>query len=225
MITKTPAEVTVTSTKMHTQTFTRWTKTQSIDTVVVTPQCTIPPRPRFPDPVCSWIPKNHPLPFGLHLKARADKPADPEVVRKRFENMRAAKARAVMERDAQITPAPHVKRDADQPTVTITADQPINSTITITASPTTDLETAITSDISYYTQPPSTVRSGTEVDTTYAPTPTDTVRTVAYTRAYTTKTWAVTWTYTTTTTPAAHATSCVQKGGHFGPGWGIFQPH
>lgn len=223
VVTKTPDEVTVTSTKTQTFTFWHWTKTQSVDTVVVTPQCTVPPRPRFPDPICTWIPKSIPLPVGLHLKGRSDKPADVEYVRKRFENMRAAKARAAIERDANITPAPRVKRDADQPTVTVTADQPVNSTITITESATTDLESTITSETSYYTQPPSTVRSGTEIDTTYAPTPTDTVRTVAYTRTYATKTWGVTWTYTTTTTPAADATACTQQGGHFGAGWGFFQ--
>ena len=224
VLTKTPAEVTVTSTKTHTATFWRWTKTQSVDTVVVTPQCTVPPKSRFPDPVCRWIPKNHPLPYGLHIKARGDQPANVEVVRKRFENMRAANARAVVERNAQITHAPHIKRDADQRIITSTADQPINSTITVTAAPSTDVDCAITSQISYYTQPPCTIRSGTEIDTSYAPTPTDIFRTVAYTRTYATKTWAVTWTSTSTTTPAADATSCVKQGGHFGPGWGFFQP-
>lgn len=222
--TTTPAEVTVTSTSTNTRTFWRWTSTQSVSTVSVTPSCTVPIRPRFPDPPCRFIPKHIPLPFGLNIFPRGDKPVDVEYVRKRFENHRAAKARAAAEQiQAEAAPKSKrqmVKREADDPTVTVTADSAVNTTTTVTGEPTTITDLEITSSTIYTTLPPETVQYGTKTNVITAPTPTDTVQKIAYTRDYATKTWAVTWTRTVTTTPEVTAADCKRQGGHFGPIWG-----
>lgn len=221
--TTTPSEVTVTSTSTNTRTFWRWTSTQSVSMVEVTPSCTVPPKPRFPDPICTIIPKNIQLPFGLHIFPRGDKAVDVEYVRKRFENHRAAKARAVAGEKIETKPKPKrqmVKRSADAPTLTVTATTAVNTTTTLTGAATTITDIDLQSITDIITLPPQTVHYGTMLDVITAPTPTDTVQIPAYTRTYKTKTWAVTWTRTVTVTPPATAEACKSQGGHFGPIWG-----
>lgn len=120
---------------MITRTFTRWTKTKDVITQSITPSCTVPARPHWPDPECHIVPTIIPIPRGLKINAkRADKPVPVEYVRKRFENARAAKARAEQEQAVEVEKRNLAKRSPDAPTVTVTADTAVDTTTTVVAS-------------------------------------------------------------------------------------------
>ncbi|KAK4494328.1 hypothetical protein PRZ48_014626 [Zasmidium cellare] len=209
----TPKPVTTTSKKIITRTFNRWTKTQEIIAKTVTASCTIPPRPHFPDPECRIIPTIIPIPKGLKINAkRADKPIPIESARKRFESVRAAKART-----EQLSERNNIAvRSPDAPTITLTASTAINSTTTIYASTSTITDVTLTTSTALITNPPSTIKQGVLTTTITAKPKTKTITRIGYTVTYRTKTMSLTWTRTTTVTPTAQATSCKRKGGHFG---------
>ncbi|KAK6434756.1 hypothetical protein LTR95_009058 [Oleoguttula sp. CCFEE 5521] len=213
VLTATPAEVTSTTTSTKTFPFTRWTPRLTTVTKTHTASCTVPPRPRYPDPVCRILPTTNPMPAG-RKKARPDFPVNVAHMQKRFENHGRA---------AQPVSKPHhthPKRDADAPTITVTASDAHVATTTIVAPTSTLVSTSFVSDTSYVTLPPATVRAPEQMTTVTGPAETDFITEMAYTRGYATKTFTLTWTWSATTTPAASVTACQRAGGHFGDGWG-----
>jgi hypothetical protein len=210
-ITIVPSEVTTTETETAWHTFTKWKHTQNILTQTVTPSCTVPPRPSFPDPWATFIPTLIPLPWGLHWKrSNVIRSVDPKQAISRLERHRAK--RAALPKDL-------AKRSADAPTVTSTASTAVNTTVTFVQPTSTKTFTIFSSNTIYSTLPPVTVRTGIEYDTITAPTPTDTVSTAVWKMTVVTSTLSVEWTLTETVTPSAVAASCRAEGGHFGSIW------
>ena len=210
-ITIVPSEVTTTETQTIWHSFTRWKHTQDVVTETVTPSCTVPPRPSFPDPWATFKPTLIPLPWGLHWKRGDVRVVDPEVAKARLERHRARRS-AGSRRVA--------KRSADLPTVTSTASIAVNETVTSTLPTSTNTFTVFSSNTIWSTLPPVTVKAGIEYETITAPTPTDTVSTAVWSRTIVTSTLSVEWTLTETSTPSALASSCKAEGGHFGYGGG-----
>ncbi|OQO00148.1 hypothetical protein B0A48_13935 [Cryoendolithus antarcticus] len=211
IMTATPAEVTSPTTSTKTFPFTRWTAKQTTVTEMHTASCTIPQRPRYPDPVCRILPTINPVPAGW--KGRPDYPVNVAQKQKRFGNHGRA---------AQPVSKPHhthPKRDADAATITVTASDAHIATTTIFAPTSTLVSTSFVSDVSYITLPPATVRAPEQMTTVTGSAETDVNTEMAYTRGYVTKTFTLTWTWSVTTTPAASATACQKAGGHFGDGW------
>jgi hypothetical protein len=144
---------------------------------------------------------------------KADRAVDIEYARARID---AAKLKR--EQKASNAVAPLDKRAPDAPTITITAQTPMNTTITYTDPPTTTTESTVVSTTTTTTEPPVTIYSGIFTSTATAPTPTKTRFAFAYTTSVVTRTIRATWTRTTTVTPSASMPACKQHGGHWGPG-------
>ncbi|PSN72804.1 hypothetical protein BS50DRAFT_568407 [Corynespora cassiicola Philippines] len=215
----TPSAVTTTSTKTFTRTKLTFTNQLSITTKTVTATCTVPTSKS--DKPCTYSPTLiHPAalvsPTGspmLHrFMRKADRAVDIEYARRRIE---AAKLRR--DQKAQEAAEPVEKRAPDAPTVTVTAETPVNATVTQTAPAITTTEGAMTTTTTTTTMPPSTVYSGIFTSTVTLPTPTKTKVTFAYTSTTSTITIRATFTRTTTITPSASLTACKSLGGHIGP--------
>ncbi|KAM0704512.1 hypothetical protein Q7P35_008746 [Cladosporium inversicolor] len=208
-ITIVPSEVTTTETQTIYHTFTRWRHTQGIVTETVTPSCTVPPRPSFPDPWATFVPTLIPLPWGLHWKRGDVRIVDPRAAISRLERHRAKRSAAARK---------VAKRSPDVPTVTSTASIAVNTTVTSVLATSTNTFTVFSSNTVYSTLPPITARAGIEYDTITAPTPTDTVSTAVWSQTVVTSTLSLVWTLTETSTPSALASSCKAEGGHFAYG-------
>lgn len=221
IITITPKPSTVSATKTTTRTFTTWTRTEDKSTAVVTPQCIIPSKPMLPDPQCKIVPTIKPVPQGVDIAANqaaaskpvADRAANIQQVRRRFENLSAAGSRAAAA-FSRPAPSPAAPSGGDQPTITVTAKYPINETTTTTL-PAKTLEAISTRTATVYTTaPPKTVFLGTAMQTVYAPAATETVWRKAFTRVYEVQTMSVQWTWTSTEKKAVEATGrCRALGG------------
>ncbi|KAK6438866.1 hypothetical protein LTR95_004930 [Oleoguttula sp. CCFEE 5521] len=213
IITATPTEVTSTTISTKTFPFTRWTPRLTTVTETHTASCTVPPRPRYPDPVCRILPTTNPMPAGWK-KARPDYPVNVAQMQKRFDDHGAGPGSV---------PKPlltHHKRDADAPPITVTASDAHIATTTIFAPTMTLVSTSFVSGTLYVTLPPARVRAPEQMTTITEAAKTDVITEMAYTRGYVTKTFALTWTWSVTTTPEASATACQRAGGHFWDGWG-----
>lgn len=163
-----------------------WTKSQTIKTKTVTASCTVPPKPEWPDKRCTYTPTLiHPKAFSTakphRYTRRMDRAVDVEYVRSRIEP-------AKLKRDLKAKANEIEERAPDAPTLTITAPQAINTTITYTAAGVTTTETDFTTSTASTTLPPSTVYSGKTTSTITLPQKTKTRYTVSYTTQYTTKT-------------------------------------
>jgi len=205
--------VTTTETQTIWHTWTRWKHTQGIVTETVTPSCTVPPRPAYPDPWATFKPTLIPLPWGLHWKRGDIRIVDPKAAISRLERHRA-------KRSAQAASRKVAKRSPDVPTVTSTASVAVNTTVTSVLATSTNTFTVFSSKTIYSTLPPVTVRAGIEYDTITAAIPTDTVSTAVWSQTVVTSTLSLEWTLTETSTPSALASSCKAEGGHFGYGGG-----
>jgi hypothetical protein len=213
-ITIVPSEVTTTETQTIWHTWTRWRHTQGVVTETVTPSCTVPSRPAYPDPWATFKPTLIPLPWGLNWKRGDVRIIDPEAAIGRLQRHRARRSAASRK---------VAKRSADVPTVTSTASVAVNTTVTSVLATSTNTFTVFSSNTVYSTLPPVTVLAGIEYDTITAPTPTDTVSTAVWSQTVITSTLSLEWTLTETSTPSALAASCKAEGGHFGyvnPWWG-----
>ncbi|KAF2217226.1 hypothetical protein CERZMDRAFT_32493 [Cercospora zeae-maydis SCOH1-5] len=198
------------TTKWLTRTINTWTKKQSKVTKTVVPTCTIPPRPSQHDPKCRIIPTIIPIPQGLHIAPAKDRRTDDANLRKRIESSAAFKAR--LARSEADVPK---KRSPDSPTITKQANSVVNATTTITAPLSTISDIKLTTVTATITQPPCTVKSGTQTLKTTLPPRTKTVTRIGHTTVTRTRTMGVTWTYTTTVKPTSSATACKRNGGHF----------
>ncbi|CAK1358548.1 unnamed protein product [Cercospora beticola] len=209
-ITVTPGAVITTSTRWLTRTINTWTKTESKITKTVVPTCTIPPRPSQHDPKCRIIPTIIPIPQGLEIApAKAKRSEDITIsntLRKRIESNKSFKARLALQNQ---------KRSPDAPTITSQANEVINATTTVTAPVSTISDVKLETITATITDPPCTVRSGTQTITTTLPPKTKTVYKIGYTTVTKTRTMAVTWTYTTTVSPTSSVSACTRNGGHF----------
>ncbi|KAJ9667534.1 hypothetical protein H2201_002403 [Coniosporium apollinis] len=121
-------------TKTSSRRKTTHTKSQSIITKTKMASCTVPPRPQKPDPTCTITPKRV-TPAALATSTgsphrRADMPIDVNVARRRIQE---ARRRAWMVQNLE-------ERAADEPVITVTAQEPVNSTMTETAAPVTTTE-------------------------------------------------------------------------------------
>lgn len=215
----TPSPVTTTSSKVMTKTSLSLTKNFAITTQTVTATCTTPGRPGRPDKPCKYSPTLiHPAALvtpttipKLHRFVRtADRKVDIEWARARV--AAAKQRRAEQEREAA---SPLERRAADAPTLTKTADVPVNATTTILAPATTTTETVLLSATTTSTLPPATVFSGLYTNTLTLPTPVKTQLKLSY--ATTTKviTFGATFTKRTTVTPTTSVSACKKAGGHF----------
>ncbi|KAK7530058.1 hypothetical protein IWX49DRAFT_513656 [Phyllosticta citricarpa] len=212
----TPQAVTSTLTKFFTRTRQSFTKSLKVVTETETASCTIPPKPKFPDPKATFVPtKPRFAAFAslIAVQARgADKPTDPVEVRRRMREARLRRGREIPERLLEHQPR---KRSPDSPIVFVNADTVVNTTITYMAPATTTTEYELTTRTGTTTLPPKTVFSGRQTITITAPTPTKTRTTLAYTTITKIATLYKTFTFITTVTPTASVSACKHHGGHF----------
>ncbi|KAF2721638.1 hypothetical protein K431DRAFT_268431 [Polychaeton citri CBS 116435] len=214
LVTITPTYATTTKTKTYTRTFQRWTPTRSIDTVTVTPSCEVPLRLLQPDPACRIVPTIVPVPSGLGIDSS---PSVGSLYRRKSSPKRHLDTCP----NSSSVPATQTirrrsidRRAADEPSITVDAESPVSTTITQTASPTTEHHTKVSTRTLRSALPPQIAKVGTQSVTLTAPTSTHTIYTSSYRRIYLTRTLTASWTYTTVTTPTAVYSSCRGAGGY-----------
>ncbi|CAK4030452.1 Hypothetical predicted protein [Lecanosticta acicola] len=186
--TATGRAVTVTSTVVKPKRFTRWTSEVKSLTATITPSCTVPARPDFPDPRCHIYPTVVPVPSNLYIQTQGNQQAPMHKL---------------------------ARRSPDSPTVTVTASDVDSTTTTVTASTSTVTGESATTETVTTTRAGQTLRGDVALKTTTIAGSTRTITKVSYSVAYETKTFSLTWTYRVTSTPAASASACKRKGGHF----------
>ncbi|KAF2198659.1 hypothetical protein GQ43DRAFT_378079 [Delitschia confertaspora ATCC 74209] len=218
-----PSPVTITSTKVFTKNRVTFSKSLSIVTKTVTATCTVP-TPGKRDKKCTYSPTMiHPKALATPIQKTQKKPPH-RYVRDRAVDVEYARQRIEMakqKRDLKNRAAAKIleERAPDAPTFTVTADTPVNMTVTYTADTATQTETQLTTTTSSTTLPPVTVYSGVHTQTVVLPTPTRTRFTLSHTTVYTTKTIVATFTKKTTVTPSASLKECRRRGGHY---WGRY---
>lgn len=216
----TPKPVTSTIVKTFTKTLKTWTKELTVTTKTKTASCTVPPKPTKKDKKCTYSPTLlHPAalatPTAAHRYMRkADRAVDVEYARERI-----AAAKLKRESKAIAAPVQLEERAPDAPTLTVTALNPANTTVTYTASTTvTESYGTITTTTITTSIPPVTLYSGVYTSTITLPTPTKSQVSYSYTTIWTTKTIHATFTRVTTVTPTASVSACRSQGGHYGYG-------
>lgn len=216
----TPSPVRTTETQTITHTFDRWTKSNRITTVTVTPTCRIPLRPRHPDPVCSFRRKDDkPYKHGdRDQEHRWGSPGrdDHKPRRNRPYGKDGNKSPDDPTDEAN---APLQKRAPDYRTTTLSGPTSGEPTLTVTAPPSTQTHVVVATTTYSITSPPKTVWGGKAQQTVTLPTSTQTIVRIIYTKQYVDKTYGWTWTKTVYDTPPAEATKCRREGGHFGDRW------